>query len=570
MSGAGGAAYEEWVAQHDTLSAADCDAIRRHITVLGQLPLISLVLPLAAPARIDAALAAVRGQLYPGWELIVAAAPAAQHPARAGLASAARDARVRLLPCRAAHPTALANLALDAAQGAFVGFLAPGDLLDARALYEMAVASNAEPRLDLIFSDEDAIDAAGHRSAPRFKPGWDPERALATDSVGAFALFRHALVAELGGLRTETAPAERHDLALRVAARVTSDRIGHIPAVLCHRAAPAAPDPVSAASVRAHLAHRGVAARVTPTGIAFAELAVERALPAPPPLVSVIVPTRDRADLLAVCAEGVLASTDYPALELIVVDNGSREPATAALLALLQRDARVRVLPQPGPFNYAALNNRAAAIARGAVLLLLNNDVEPSSPGWLAAMVAHAMQPDVGAVGAKLLYGDGRVQHGGVVLGPDAAMTHIHRLAAGDDPGYLGQLASARSVAAVTGACLAIRRQVFLEAGGLDETRLKIGFNDVDLCLRLGDLGYRNVWTPRAVLLHRESASRGSDESGEARARNAAEQALMRARWGRLLDEDPQHNPNLRFHWHGFDLPGAPRRPRPWQAFLQC
>ena len=241
MSGAGCPAYEEWVARYDTLTAADCDAIRRHIALLGPLPLISLVLPLAAPARIDAAVASVRGQLYPDWELIVAAAPAALRAARAALSSAAGEARVRLLPCRAAHPTALANLALDAAQGAFVGFLAPGDLLNARALYEMAVTSNADPRLDLIFSDEDAIDAAGHRSAPRFKPGWDPERALATDPVGALALFRRALVAELGGLRPETAPAERHDLTLRVAARVTSDRIGHIPAVLCHRAAPAGP-----------------------------------------------------------------------------------------------------------------------------------------------------------------------------------------------------------------------------------------------------------------------------------------------------------------------------------------
>ena len=215
----------------------------------------------------------------------------------------------------------------------------------------------------------------------------------------------------------------------------------------------------------------------------------------------IIVPTRDNAELLARCADAVLHRTDYAQIELLIVDNESATSDSLVLLAELATDNRVRVLRRPGPFNYSALNNAAARDALGEVLLLLNNDTDVLSPGWLREMVAQALRPGVGAVGAKLLYADGRIQHAGVVLG-NGGIAHQLRLASRADPGPMGELALARTVLAVTGACLAIRRATFLEVGGLDEDNLAVAFNDIDLCLRLADHGYRTVWTPFAELLH--------------------------------------------------------------------
>ena len=289
-------------------------------------------------------------------------------------------------------------------------------------------------------------------------------------------------------------------------------RIRHIPAVLVHRQAPDGAGPADAAAVARHLARRGAAgARVEANPRLPGTLRVRWPVPQPAPLVSVIVPTRDRAALLASCAAGVLHRTDYPALELLIVDNDSREAETHALFAQLAADPRVRVLRRPGPFNYAALNNDAAVAARGAVLLLLNNDVDVIHADWLAELVGHAVRPEVGAVGARLLFADGRVQHAGVALGVSGVAGHTDLLAPRSATGYGGRLALAHEVAAVTGACLAIRREVYAAVGGMDATHLAVAYNDVDLCLRVRERGLRVLWTPFAELFHLESASRPSD-----------------------------------------------------------
>jgi len=271
---------------------------------------------------------------------------------------------------------------------------------------------------------------------------------------------------------------------------------------------------------------------------------------------------------VAQCIEGVLHRTDYRNLELLIVDNGSTEPATLTLFdRLLREESAIRILRHPGPFNYSALNNAAAREANGEVLLLLNNDISVIESGWLRELVSHAIRPDVGVVGAKLLYENEQVQHGGVVLGPEGAVAHIHRLADRNDPGYFGQLALARTLSSVTGACVAIRRAVFFEVGGLDEVSLPVSFNDIDLCLKVGDHGYRVVWTPFAELYHLECASRGLDHADPVkRARSLREWKHMRKTWGSLLDSaDPFHNPNLRFSWEGFEIPAWPRRRKPWR-----
>lgn len=406
----------------------------------------------------------------------------------------------------------------------------PGTILAPTALYEAAAALNAHPETDILFGDQDDIDAAGQRRHPYFRPGWSPELFREWDYIGSLAFIRRSLVPPAGGLTRED--------VRRLVASVAEDRVRHIPAILCHRR------------------HDAPSAMARP----LARLV-------DPPLVSVIVPTRDRAALLRVCMEGVLHRTDYPRLEVIIADNGSSESDAMALLAELARDPRVRVARFEGPFNFSALNNQAVGLAHGAILLLLNNDIEVIESHWLYEMVSQAVRPEIGAVGARLLYRDGRVQHAGIALGVGGGVAgHLHLKAAGDSDGYFGDLRHARDVSAVTAACMAVRRNVFDAVGGFDAEHLAVAFNDVDLCLKIRASGLRIVWTPRAELYHLESASRGSDTRPEVIARFRREIATMRERWRDELINDPYFGPHFDLMGHHYQLAPVSRRVKPWRA----
>ncbi len=404
-----------------------------------------------------------------------------------------------------------------------VCFVDPRDTLAPEALRIAAEFAARYPHSDVIYADEDWLEG-GRRVQPFFKPDWDEELQRCRDLLGPFTFFRAALVREAapGG-----GPAWLHGLASQVAAAARPGSIRHIPAVLCHRGAPPR--------------WEGVAAEAAPTG---SGRRAAHGLPQPAPLVSVIVPTRDHAELLSVCADAVLRRTDYPRLELLIVDNGSVEAEALALLDRLAEDGRVRVLRHPGRFNWSAMNNAAARAARGDVLLLLNNDIAALHPDWLTVLVSHAVQPDVGAVGAKLLYPDGRVQHAGITTDATGIPRHLLRYAPGDSAGPFGMLGTARQVWAVTGACLALTRDAFFAVGGLNEA-LPVAYNDVDLCLRLTAHGYRIVWTPWAALEHRELASRVPDHAPERRDQTREELDRLVRDWGRLALHDPFLNANL-------------------------
>ncbi len=391
----------------------------------------------------------------------------------------------------------------------FVLLAAPFMRVRADAPAVIARALAADPAIDVLYADEDRLDAQGQRHAPLFKPAWDADLFAEQDLIGAAAVFRRSRLREGDA-----------DDPWRAALRIASEggRIGHVPEVLFH-AAPEAPP----------------RRRAPPLGYPLAA----------PPLVSVIVPTRDRAGLLAVCADAVLRRTDYPAVELIIVDNDSREARTASLLATLKADDRVRVLPYGGAFNWSAMNNAAAAEARGEVLVLLNNDIDVIDPGWLTELVALALRPEVGAAGAKLLYPDGTVQHAGMTLGNGSFGAHLYRHAARDEPGHGGMLLARRRVSAVTGACLAIRRSVFHAVGGIEAEHLPITGSDVDLCLRARAQGLAVICTPHALLYHRELATRGLDATPEQRARVARERAYLRQRWGEAIETEAFLSPNL-------------------------
>jgi len=279
-------------------------------------------------------------------------------------------------------------------------------------------------------------------------------------------------------------------------------------------------------------------------------------LPRPLPSVRVIVPTNDRPDLLGACITGLLRVTDYPGLKVVIVDNGQGDPNARAQIRELAQRNRVEVIARPGPFNHSSFNNDAAAPDGAEILCLLNDDILILEPDWLRVMVSHAIRPGVGAVGAKLFYPDGRIQHAGVVvgLGRDRVAGHELRGAPPDTPGIQSRLMVTRQVDAVTAGCMVIARDKFLSVGGFDAETFPVSFNDVDLCLRLEQAGLKSIWTPHARLIHIESASRGKVQTPEARARFQAEVDRMRARWADRLDAGADYHPALSRHDESFAL----------------
>lgn len=556
--------YDAWAARHATFRAGETAALRAMIASLPERPCFSLVIP-AGGADPTEAIAAVRAQLWPEWELLLVG------PAATGGSAALAEAEPRIRRIVAAAPDAAgaARAALAQARGEWLLPLDAEGALAPQALAEFGLAALARPEALLIFADEDVRDAAGRRRDPWFKSALDPEALLAQDVIGRPAAWRVAALRELGGPRAGLCRAAWQDLALRLVEQAGPGAAVHVPAVLFHGRA-ASPPGGSMEVVQAHLARTGRdGARAEPSPLAPALVRVRWPLPDLPPLVSVLIPTRDRAELLAPCVEGLRRRTAYAPLEILVLDNGSERPETFALFDSWRDDPRLRVLRMPGPFNYARLNNLGAEAARGEILLLLNNDTEVTEPGWLSEMVSLAVRPEVGAVGARLLYPDGTLQHGGMVLGvgwPEGVAGHVYLGAPRDHLGDRAMLGAARGVSAVTAACLAVRREAYRAVGGMDEAELAVACNDIDLCLRLRAAGLRNLWTPFATLIHKESASRGRDLSSEKAARLAREVAVMRARWGAALDEDPFWNPNLSLRTGWRDLAAEPRRLPPWRG----
>lgn len=577
--------YDRWIRDHDTLSGYDRDKIKSRTKDIFPKPLFSFLVSIdGTKTSCDRLIRSLQDQIYDRWEIVFFGTDADAAKAEAwgqAVTSAGGTSRwVMLSDDRLA--TAFFPCAFKEAHGDFVLIAEPSGQWAPQALYEMAVALTSHPQVDIVYTDEDRIDARNHRLSPFFKPDWNIDLALAHNVIGRAAAFRRSTALSLCN---QAAPIEdNHDLVLRFAAHDDASVIHHIPAILYHHPLDSswcgerAPEESGAtyapsqAAVRRYLDRKGHASvQLVDVGQNGGIFRLRWPLPNPAPRVSIILPTRDRPDLVSRCIAGLLYRTDYPNFEVLVVDNDSREAETAGLFArLAESDQRVRILSHPGPFNYAALNNRAVAAATGEIILLLNNDVEVIESGWLRELVSHAIRPDVGAVGARLLYGDGSVQHAGVVLGvgthaggPGVA-GHFGHGAAPDDVGYFGQLMLTREVSAVTGACLALRREVYLRAGGLDEINLPISFNDVDLCLRIRALGLRNLWTPFAELYHLESVSRGSDASPEQIARAAREAGYMRTRWGQVLDNDPFYNPNFDRRDHLFRLRHGSAPPRSW------
>ena len=433
--------------------------------------------------------------------------------------------------------------------------LRDGDVLAPDALLRLAKEISATSRAVAVTWDSDMIDEAGRRFAPELKPQWNEALYLARDYVGSFAVSL-AAVAE-GRAALPSLPLDLPDALLLAAARSEKGVVQHMPRILVQRrvargAEDASSDEKRRTLVSAYLRHDtpDVTASTMPGGITRVSFPV----PDPAPLVSLIVATRDRLDLLEPCISGLLHRTAYPALEVLIADNASSDARTLSYFSVIARDPRVRMISCPGPFNFATINNRAARAARGRVLGFVNNDIEVTHSDWLAEMVGQALRPRVGAVGARLLYPSGLVQHAGVVLGVGGYAGHAHRFAHPGDWGYLGRLQAQQYVAAVTAACLLVEQVKFEAVGGFDGEAFPVAYNDVDLCLRLRAAGYETLWTPYAELLHKESASRATDYSSARHIAYEMECRRLKERWGVLIGDDPHTHPALSRRLENFSL----------------
>ncbi len=532
--------YAEWIRLYDTAAPQATGGQRS----------FSIVVSLAGGRGGFSSdfVASIVGQDHPHWQAIVVGEPEALRDAEAVLAG---------------HPRAAGRFSFaETAQGMkdWTVWLQPGVRLAPCALTHLAIEIAAHPDARVVYADEDALDAEGRRVAPRFKPAWNLDLFLAGALVSGLVALDQRLVDETGGFREEFAKAAGFDLVLRGSSRLSPGQIRRIPRVLSHSPARGAADGLAseAEALAAHFEREGVRARIEETAHGHR---IRYALPADLPLVSLIIPTRNALELLRQCIESIVAITTYPNYEILLVDNGSDDPAALAYLEELRGQPGFTVIRDDRPFNYSALNNLAARQARGDVLGLVNNDIEVITPGWLEEMVSLALQPGVGPVGAKLLYPDETVQHAGVLLGVCGVAGHANRSLPAGQGGYMDRASTVQSFSAVTGACMLVRKSLYEQVGGLNEVDLKIAYNDVDFCLRLREAGFRTVWTPHAELFHHESASRGSDMTPEKRQRFDQEQNYMRTRWASLIADDPAYNPNLTLDEEDFGLAWPPRVP---------
>jgi len=566
--------YQEWIetvetAQSDRLLQTAVQAEQRGWPEEEGWPKISVLVPIynTPEALLRACIESVLRQSYSKWELcLVNDASSEPHVQMLMEAYAANDRRIRIaLRDENGHISRASNTALAMATGQFIALLDHDDELAKHALFAVAEAICKRPSAQMVYSDEDKLNQEGRRCDPYFKPDFSPELLLSQNYFSHLGVYRRELLQAVGGFRPGFEGSQDYDLVLRCMAQVEDHAdILHIPQVLYHwRMAEGSTAIAQSEKKYAHEAAlraledymKATANGATISSIAPGLYRHHWPIANPQPLVSLIIPTRDAYPVLKKCIESIVQRTAYSNFEIILVDNQSQCPDTLRYFDELKQISRpVNVVKYDFPFNYSAINNYAVQHANGAILGLINNDVEVLSPEWLSEMVSLASRPEIGCVGAKLYYPDGTLQHGGVILGIGGVAGHAHQYFPKDEPGYFSRLRIIHNVSAVTGAAMVVRRDVYQEVGGLNAEHLPVAFNDVDFCLKVRKAGYRNVWTPYAELYHHESKSRGADTTQEKMARFQAECAFMMESWGKILARDPYYNPNLSLQREDYSL----------------
>ena len=543
-------AYRRWIEGVEK-SRVNAGEMQKAISRFLYQPLVSIVMPVFNPAaeHLERAIASVQNQVYKHWELCICDDGSTAPHVRACLESLAQyDPRIRMVYAEKNQGiSAASNLALSLAGGELVGLLDHDDELAPDALFAVVLLLQSHRDADVIYSDEDKLDRSGRRCDPFFKPDWSPEYLLSCMYTCHFSVYRKPVIDAAGGFRKGFEGSQDYDLMLRVSER--TGKIFHVPRVLYHwrkaigstAASASSKSPSSGAGKRAleeHMERRGISAEVI-------EQSPNRYRVRPAlrgtPLVSIIIPTKDRIELLRNCIASIERKTNYQNYEVLVADNDSVEPKSKIYLSSLSH----QIVSIPGPFNFSRINNVAAEHAKGEYLVLLNNDTRVITPDWIGAMLEWCQQPEIGIVGARLLFPSGAIQHAGVILGIGGAAGHCYHGLPRRHQGYFYSLSLVRNYSAVTAACLMIHRRVFEEVKGLNEA-LPVNYGDVDLCLRVREAGYRIVYTPYAELYHYESATRVSQP-------DSRDISVLQQHWDGRLSGDPYYNPNLSLQ-HDYQL----------------
>jgi len=414
--------------------------------------------------------------------------------------------------------------------GDWVIELTPGTKLHETALFSNAFSAINNPVIDVMYSDHDHIDPAGKFCDPYMKPDWNPDLFAAMNYFEPFVAYKR----ELWETHRDDG-SDKHEFLLKVTKNVPHDGIFHISNVLA--SIPVAGDGTHLEPSCKRIAHP---------------------LPEPEPLVSILIPTRDNGRILEKCLESLFEETSYSNFEVVLVNHETTESKALKVIQKFEKKTNFEIINFSGSFNFSAMMNLAGSAAKGDVLVLLNNDMEIIDSEWLAELVSQVSRPEVGIVGALLLFTDGTIQHAGVHPGLGGLMGHGHKHLLGDNSGYFGRLKAVHAVAAVTGACMAIEKSTWFELGGLDEENLPIAYNDIDLCFKARKKGLRVIFTPYAKVIHHESVSRGVDDNPLINERLRKELEIIRGRWSEILNVDPAYSPNLSFDGGSFELSENP------------
>lgn len=572
--------YQQWIDTYDTLQASDLQWMTTNLDSFVHKPLLSVIVPVYNPPVnfLRRAIESVINQTYPYWELCIADDNSTDPEVITLLQHYAQhDPRIKVIFRKEnGHISECSNSCLSLATGEYCVLFDHDDLLPAHALFMVADAINRHPSACLLYSDEDKIDENDARYDPYFKTDFNHDLFYSQNFISHLGTYKTEIVRKAGGFRKGYEGSQDYDLALRVTEQIPENDIVHIPHVLYHwRAIPGSTahsiDSKSyalTAGQRALQDHFHRQYQHAEVSIALTTQYRVTWTLASTPKVSIIIPFHDHPALLKNCVRSILDKTTYKNYELVLMNNNSALEETKMLLQGWSSDPRIRIFDYPEKFNFSAINNKAVGYCTGSVILFLNNDTEVISPEWLTEMVSHVMREHVGAVGAKLYYDDDAVQHAGVIIGMGGIAGHVFKGLHRNNTGPFGRASLTQNYSAVTAACLCIRKSVFEQTGGFDESNLRVAFNDVDLCLKIRRLGYRIVFTPFAELYHYESKSRGSDFTAERIDEFKREVDFMRRTWAQEIAHDPYYNPNLSFLDTNFSFSSPPRIAYPWQELM--
>lgn len=536
------------------LQESDINKVMDEIDHFTYKPKISIILPTynSDLTFLESTIQSVKDQVYPHWELCIADDASTKPDIRPYLEQKmSEDDRIKVIFRETnGHISKASNTALSLATGEFIGLLDHDDVIYNNTLYEVVKFLNRNNKLDFIYTDRDNLSEDGSRINPFFKPYWSPDLLLSNNYLTHFNVIRKSLVDRVGGFREGFEGSQDYDLFLRVLEQ--TDKIGQITKVLYSwRMIKGSSAMVYSNKTYAHEAARKALQEAlerrnlkgtVENGIMEISFRIHYEL-IDRPLVSIIIPTKDKVDFLIRCIDSILEKTTYENYEIIVVDTNSVEDTTRKYYEEIQNHPRIHIHYWEDEFNYSSVNNFGVDHASGEYFIFLNNDTEIVTPDWIEGMLEHAQHDHIGAVGVKLLYPDDTIQHAGIGIGLGGVAANLLALFPDNIKHYYKDVI--KNTAAVTAACLMVSKKKFLEIGGFDAS-FKIAYNDVDLCLKLLEQGYLNLYTPHVIVYHYESTSIGKpgDKHRDVRLFNK-EQKRFRDKWNKYLVDDPYYNPNF-------------------------